>query len=467
MSNHSQQSLDKNLLAPVSMPAETIILGFTGSLGSGCTYISQEVACQQGFLHYELSTPIRLKAAEDGDETYEHKQTIGNELRRVEGESCLAKKAIEHADQEWSTKPRNGLVLAGIRNEGEIKLLRQYPNFFLLSIHADKKVRFSRLQRAGRISDWSEFKKADSRDSDDSTSYGQQVKRCNYVADIIFNNDDEIPPTATGRKEEYVREGVVSRYVRLIQKTIASEDAYEYPPSANEAFMTMAYCESARSACLKRKVGAVIANVRTDDNGREHGYIVSSGFNDVPEGQAPCVFADGLYGCARDKWQEEYANRLAHCPDCGSAVSKEFRCEHCKRLLDKYVKVCPWCHKDPGIEYLCQNADCGADLYRKFIPGGGENGGKLLDICRSLHAEENAIIRLARGATVIGDDTVLYTTTFPCSLCANKIAEVGIKRVVFAEPYPMREAAETLEKRGVKVDKFEGVKSSAFFRLYH
>ena len=101
-----------------------------------------------------------------------------------------------------------------------------------------------------------------------------------------------------------------------------------------------------------------------------------------------------------------------------------------------------------------------------FVPGSSLSTGKLLDMCRSLHGEENAIISLARNGARLTDDAVLFTTTFPCNLCANKIAEVGIKKVVFAEPYPMPEAVDTLKRRGVIVEKFEGVKSSAFFRLY-
>lgn len=60
----------------------------------------------------------------------------------------------------------------------------------------------------------------------------------------------------------------------------------------------------------------------------------------------------------------------------------------------------------------------------------------------------------------------LYTTTFPCNLCANKIAMLGIKEVVYAEPYPMREAIEVLEAREVTITRFEGVKSQAYFRLF-
>ena len=61
---------------------------------------------------------------------------------------------------------------------------------------------------------------------------------------------------------------------------------------------------------------------------------------------------------------------------------------------------------------------------------------------------------------------VLYSTTFPCNLCANKIVTVGIRKVVYAEPYTMEEAKKVFKKDGVELERFQGVKSRAYFRLY-
>ena len=64
-------------------------------------------------------------------------------------------------------------------------------------------------------------------------------------------------------------------------------------------------------------------------------------------------------------------------------------------------------------------------------------------------------------------DATLYTTTYPCNLCASKIVKLGIKRVIYAEPYPMEEAKEIFrQQEGMDVRCFEGVKSAAYFRLY-
>lgn len=63
--------------------------------------------------------------------------------------------------------------------------------------------------------------------------------------------------------------------------------------------------------------------------------------------------------------------------------------------------------------------------------------------------------RRARGST-------LYTTTFPCFQCAEKISHAGIKWVVFTEPYPDIRAAARLELANIETERFEGIRSSRF-----
>ena len=92
----------------------------------------------------------------------------------------------------------------------------------------------------------------------------------------------------------------------------------------------------------------------------------------------------------------------------------------------------------------------------------------MLDNCRALHAEENTILALARnGNSTPLSECTLYTTTYPCQLCANKIISVGIERIVYLEPYPQQAAQVILGNAiGVKQECFEGVTYRAYFRLY-
>ena len=76
--------------------------------------------------------------------------------------------------------------------------------------------------------------------------------------------------------------------------------------------------------------------------------------------------------------------------------------------------------------------------------------GERHEICRGLHAEQNAIIQAAlHGVSTQG--SVLYTTSQPCSLCAKMIINADIKRVVFDGYYPDELSAEILNEAEVEL----------------
>lgn len=136
-------------------------------------------------------------------------------------------------------------------------------------------------------------------------------------------------------------------------------------------------------------------------------------------------------------------------------------CKSCKTKLNQFSNKCPECNRETKIKYTCE---CGVEVFNEHIPGAKNAPGKLLDMCRALHAEEVAILNLIQNG-VASNDLVLYTTTQPCNLCANKIVNSGIKKVIYAEPYTMKEAHDILKER-VDVVRFQGIKSNAFFKLF-
>lgn len=94
---------------------------------------------------------------------------------------------------------------------------------------------------------------------------------------------------------------------------------------------------------------------------------------------------------------------------------------------------------------------------------------KRLEYCRALHAEENAILQNAILGGIGVRNGVMYTTTFPCELCAKKIYQSGIKKVVYTEPYPESLSQEVFFKDGlrrIELMQFEGVKSHSYYLLY-
>ncbi len=69
-----------------------------------------------------------------------------------------------------------------------------------------------------------------------------------------------------------------------------------------------------------------------------------------------------------------------------------------------------------------------------------------------MHAEQNAIIQAALSGVSIKGGT-LYTTHFPCVLCAKMLINAGIKRIVFSEGYPDLLSRELLTEAGLMVEK--------------
>ena len=80
----------------------------------------------------------------------------------------------------------------------------------------------------------------------------------------------------------------------------------------------------------------------------------------------------------------------------------------------------------------------------------GVPSGQRHDICRGLHAEQNAIIQAAKSGTNI-DGATIYITTQPCVVCAKMLINSGIKEVVYSNPYPDELAMSMLKEAGLKL----------------
>lgn len=80
----------------------------------------------------------------------------------------------------------------------------------------------------------------------------------------------------------------------------------------------------------------------------------------------------------------------------------------------------------------------------------GVPSGQRHELCRALHAEQNAIIQAATLGQSIEDGTI-YVTHQPCVICAKMIINAGIKCIVVREAYPDEMATEILDEAGIRV----------------
>jgi len=115
-------------------------------------------------------------------------------------------------------------------------------------------------------------------------------------------------------------------------------------------------------------------------------------------------------------------------------------------VKDKHILASGYNGAPSGIRH-CSETGC---LREKLnVPSGQRH-----ELCRGLHAEQNAIIQAAlHGVSLKG--SVMYVTNQPCIICAKMLINAGIKEIVIAEGYPDELAEEFLNEAQILVRKVD------------
>jgi dCMP deaminase len=202
------------------------------------------------------------------------------------------------------------------------------------------------------------------------------------------------------------------------------------------------------------------------------GYIIGAGWNDVGAGQIGCGY----------RHYEDIKNLEEKYLVTSPSGEREFR--------DRLIRGCKgkeresFCYKDEYSDYEIRKK-----LLRKIMKERREElkkltseqkdrlaqdilkglNVKMMQFCRALHAEENAILQTSIIGGMGVSEGKIYTTTFPCELCAKKIYQANIRKVIYTEPYPRSISKDVFSKDGtrkIEFEQFEGIKSQSYFRLY-
>lgn len=329
-------------------------------------------------------------------------------------------------------------VIECIRNQFEIDFFRsRYSEFYLISIYANEKLRRNRVPNFSKFRD-----ERDQGSQKEGNIFKLDVRTCVLLSDIALINDKQ---SSEGSKTDLFR-----FFEKFLRYFVLIRSPGCIPPTDNELYMHLAYSQSLKSNCLSRKVGSVIIGPK--------GYIYGAGWNDVGEGQIGC-------GLRTKKDIMEI--------DDIPLVPKNFNKNRFRNIVKEqhgdYI-----CYKDVMSRYHTKKKINGfrekENCEDKCIDAINEDLNiKRLEFCRALHAEENALLQISKvgGLSVRGG--AIYTTTFPCELCAKKIYQTGIRTVYYTEPYPESISEEVFFEdgsRNIELIPFEGVKSYSFYRLY-
>ena len=112
-------------------------------------------------------------------------------------------------------------------------------------------------------------------------------------------------------------------------------------------------------------------------------------------------------------------------------------------VKDKHI-IATGCDGAPrGVPHCDEKGGC---LRQQLNVPSGERH----ELCRALHAEQNAIIQAATLGQSIEGGTI-YVTNQPCVICAKMIINAGIRRIVVKEGYPDELAVEILREAGLRI----------------
>lgn len=171
------------------------VIGLAGTIGSGKGTVKDAIKKNFDCYQVSLSSAIRGEI-EKKKRGFSRKmmQDMGDELRQKYGTFVLAKVSTEFMPRDKSV-----MIVDGIRNPGEAEWLKKtYKNdFVLLGVDAPQQTRFERVQKRARDIDpktWDEFVQVDERDQGKGEpAYGQQVRKCIDAADLVIQNDSDVP----------------------------------------------------------------------------------------------------------------------------------------------------------------------------------------------------------------------------------------------------------------------------------
>jgi deoxycytidylate deaminase/dephospho-CoA kinase len=321
------------------------------------------------------------------------------------------------------------IVIDAIRNPYEALYLRErYADFYLMSVNTDNKNRLEHLRSSHKFTD-EQIKKLDDKEypkklKGDAKFTSQNIQKCIELSDIHVNNPRE---NRFGDSELVAQLGW---YVSLML----------HPglvmPTATESCMQIAYSVKKNSGCISRQVGAVVSD--------PFNSVKAVGWNNSPQGQVPCLLRcaehllDGVDAVAYSDYEKN---------------DTEFR----TRIQDKFGAIISLAKQEGRT-----TAYCFKDVQNEI-----ENERNQVHT-RSLHAEENAFLQIAKyGGQMIRGGT-LYTTASPCELCAKKAYQLGIAKIVFIDPYPGISTNHVLASGDEKPELilFRGAVGSAFHKLY-
>jgi len=343
---------------------------------------------------------------------------------------CINKfiKVFKSYNDEQTPQKPTLIAIDAIRNSLESMFFKErYSAFYLLAINANDEDIEDRLLQDTHMTR-EDIKQQSKKEHQEKTLKSLENFVSQNIQDCILKSDIFLVNNGKYNSENFLElHGQIIKYISLIMHPGL------VTPSLDEKMMQVAYTAKLNSGCISRQVGASITN--------KNGSLKAIGWNSVAEGQTSCLLRN--------------INEL----NCKSKSRAYSVYEQSKEFREKLAK-----ESLIDVQHGLNQSFCFKKIYTKDNPD--QQGNQVHT--RSLHAEENAFLQLAKyGSEGIKGGT-LYSTASPCELCAKKAYQLGMERVVYIDPYPgiARQQILMTGQFPPKIVLFKGAIGMAYHKLY-
>lgn len=423
-----------------------IVIGVVGAIGTDLDSVLSQLGDDLRVYGYDsdtvrISTLLEKKPGKNSFKTYQARMDTCDEFRtKTSSGDAMAALAIGKIStlRGDDRERRKAWLLRSIKHDEEVRLLRAVfgARFILVGVRQSLAKRQDRLNQEAidasvpKKNIGAAVQRLIERDElDETTKYGQRVRKAFYMADYFVDADGDLP-----------RE--IARLVSLLfgQPFVT--------PTRDESAMYLAYAASLRSADPGRQVGAVIMSADGD--------VLAVGANEVPKA------GGGEYWPEDDSDARDFRNKF----DFNKRQTRRLMSEAFETLAEAGLLVVP-APADPGEELIDTVLLAAPKLEDTRLMS-------LIEFGRIVHAEMSALMQVARNSVGVAGGT-LVTTTFPCHMCMRLIVASGIRRVVFVDPYPKSLATEMYSdsitddpmlKNKVLIDPYCGVGWGIFTQVF-
>ena len=338
---------------------------------------------------------------------YESRMDAGDQIRRdTDFDGILGALAVGRiAEARASAGRPTAYLLRSLKHPEEARLLRHIYGdaFWLVGVVSSPNDRLNdfaqQLSRSGASFQDSKAraqKLIDRDENDQAEVHGQHVLDVFAMADVFI-------PSRRGHEAtpdiERFLDGIFGKPI--------------FTPVVAEEAMKIAHTAGLRSASMGRQVGAVLVPLSAA------AYV--TGTNEVPKP------GGGQFWAGDDPDYRDFQMGEDPNPTFTATMLQEFfvRLREHRWLTDRLTNESP-----ARLFELASRKDEQGESVLK-----GTRAESVIEFTRCLHAEQAAIVNAARQG-VSTQDSLLFTTTFPCHECAKFIVGAGVRRVIYIEPYP-------------------------------